>query len=107
MHELVLDYFSEAPVITALGIVIFLTGLLHTFGGFRKISDQSAGQDDGQKREWSWDGFVLGVFEIILGAVLATAPLDRSDLTYLAASVWALVGGIVIIGDALRMRKDL
>lgn len=98
IHEFILNYFSEAPVITALGIVIFLTGILHAFGGFPKV-----GEDE---RKWSWDSFVLGFFEIILGGVLVTAPLNRSDLTYLAASIWAVVGGIVIIGDAQRLRKS-
>lgn len=98
IHQFVLNFFSEAPVITALGIVIFLTGVLHAFGGFLKIGEY--------ERKWSWDSFILGVFEIILGGVLVTAPLNRSDLTYIAASVWAVIGGIVIIGDAQRLRKS-
>jgi len=97
IHEFAINYLSEAPVITILGIVIFLTGILHTFGGFLKMGES--------ERKWSWDSFVLGIFEIILGGVLVTAPLNRSDLTYLAASIWAIVGGIVIIGDAQRLRK--
>ena len=97
IHEFALTYLSEAPVITILGIVIFMTGILHAFGGFLKMGES--------ERKWSWDSFILGIFEIILGGVLVTAPLNRSDLTYLAASIWAVVGGIVIIGDAQRLRK--
>ena len=32
--------------------------------------------------------------------MLVVAPLDRGPVIYFAASVWALIGGMILIGDA-------
>ena len=49
---------------------------------------------------------MLGVFEIILGAMLIIEPLGRSTAFYLAATIWALMGGFILIGDAFRLHKN-
>jgi len=87
----------EAAFFSVLGLVILLTGLLHIFGGFKKSPDQA--------REWSWTGFLLGLFEVILGLMLVVGPLTRDIWVYLAASIWALIGGAILITDALRLRR--
>jgi uncharacterized membrane protein HdeD (DUF308 family) len=89
---------QEEVFITTLALVIALTGLVHVFGGFR------TGPDLGRRQSWS--AFLLGVFEIILGLLLAFAPLERGTGLYLAASVWALVGGFILIGDAMALRRS-
>lgn len=87
----------EGTFFSVLGLVILLTGLLHIFGGFKKSPDQA--------REWSWTGFLLGLFEVILGLMLVVGPLTRDIWVYLAASIWALIGGAILITDALRLRR--
>ena len=50
-------------------------------------------------------GLLLGLFEIILGVILILEPLERGPILNLAASIWALVGGFILISDALRQRR--
>lgn len=85
----------EEVFISVLGLVIALTGILHVFGGFRM------GLDLGRRRSWS--AFLLGVFEVILGVLLVVAPLERGTAVYLATSVWALVGGFILLGVAVAV----
>ena len=87
----------EDVFISVLGLVIMLTGALNMFGGFRKGPDRS--------RQRSWSAFLLGIFEVILGIMLVIAPLERGTVVYLAASVWALVGGFILIGEAVAARR--
>ena len=37
--------------------------------------------------------------------MLIIEPLGRSTFFYLAATIWALVGGFILIGDAFRLHK--
>jgi uncharacterized membrane protein HdeD (DUF308 family) len=91
-------FVAEDIVIGVVGLIILLTGLLHMFGGFRQ---------DGQSiRRWSWTGFLLGVFEAVLGLLLIIEPLERGPIVYTAATLWALLGGLILIGDALRVRRQ-
>ena len=83
----------------AFGLVILLTGLLHVFDGFRSRAEPGE-----LVREWSWTSFLVGVFEVVLGLALILAGLP-GPLVYLAASLWALLAGLVLIGEALRIRR--
>lgn len=87
---------SELAIVYLLGVVILLTGVLHMAGGFRTGEDRA--------RQWSWGSFVLGFFEIVLGAMLLLEPFERGPVIYYAASTWAFLGGAMLIGDALRVR---
>jgi len=80
-----------------LGVVIVLTGTLHISGGFR-VGEHA-------HRKWSWTSFILGAFEIVLGLMLIFEPMGRSVVFYLTISIWALVGGFILIMDAVRLRK--
>ena len=91
-RNLLFGLASETIVLYLLGIVILLTGLLHTFGGFRK--------ERGGSRQWSWGSLLLGIFEIVLGGMLIIAPLERGTAINWAASIWAVIGGLMLIGDA-------
>jgi uncharacterized membrane protein HdeD (DUF308 family) len=91
------SYVAEEIFFSLLGLVILLTGLLHIFGGFKKAPDQV--------RQWSWTSFLLGLFEVILGLMIVVSPLTRDIWVYLAAGIWALLGGAILIGDAIRLRR--
>ncbi len=91
-------FVAEDIVISVVGLIILLTGLLHMSGGFKQ---------DGQAiRRWSWTSFLLGVFEAVLGLILMIEPLERGPITYTAATIWALLGGLILIGDAMRVRRQ-
>ena len=87
---------SEGLIISILGSAILLTGVMHLVGGFRTGEDAS--------RKWSWMSFILGLFEFVLGAALIIEPLDQGLVIDFGASIWAILGGIILIGDALRLR---
>ena len=92
---------SFTTLLDILAVVILLTGLLHIVGGFR------TGEDAARQR--SWTSVLLGVFEVVLGILLlitrAAAPTGFGRPTYLAFTIWALIGGLILIGEALRVRK--
>jgi uncharacterized membrane protein HdeD (DUF308 family) len=90
-------WIRQDILLSLLGVLILLTGILHTFGGFR-VGEHA-------HRKWSWTSFILGAFEIVLGLMLIIEPLGRGTFFYLAASIWALVGGFILIMDAVRIRK--
>ena len=95
--ELLDTLVSDVLVITVLGIAILLTGLMHMLGGFRTGEEAS--------REWSWTSFLMGLFELIMGAMLILEPMRQGTLIYLGVSIWAMIGGVILIGDALRLRS--
>ena len=94
---------GEDVLLSVIGLVILLTGLMHVVGGFRTSAVET--HLFSQDRKWSWTAFLLGLFEIVLGVILFIAPMNRGPVIYLAASVWALVGGVILLGDALRLRR--
>jgi uncharacterized membrane protein HdeD (DUF308 family) len=95
--ELLDGVFSDTLAITVLGVAILLTGLMHMLGGFR------TGQD--ATRQLSRLSILLGLFEVVLGVALVLEPLDQGMIIYVGASIWAMVGGTILVGDALRLRS--
>jgi uncharacterized membrane protein HdeD (DUF308 family) len=94
---LVADVGTEF-LLAILGVVIALTGIIHLLGGF-ELADMSG-------RRWH-PGVPMGILEIALGATLIiTSGHDGSLGTWLA-SAWALIGGVVLILDALRIRRRM
>jgi uncharacterized membrane protein HdeD (DUF308 family) len=95
-RHLTSSIYDEATVIAILGLVIMLTGFLHVFTGFRTREGE---------RHRRWTSTVLGIFEVILGFLLFLEPLEPGRLLQLAAMVWALLGGAILMLDALRIRR--
>ena len=94
---------AEDVFFSVLGLIILLTGLMHIFGGFRAGPEEA--QSGEPRRKQSWTSLMLGVFEVVLGLVLVAAPMERGPVLHFVASVWALLGGAILIGDALRLRR--
>ena len=104
-----MDMAGEDILLSVVGLIIILTGLMHIFGGFRTGPEETRVYGPMRSRvwprTWSWTAFLLGLFEVVLGVILVVAPMNRGPLIYFAASVWALVGGVILIGDAARLRR--
>jgi uncharacterized membrane protein HdeD (DUF308 family) len=85
-------------LLAILGIVIALTGIAHLLGGF-EIADVSG-------RRWR-PGVPLGILELGLGATLVLTSEHSGSLSTWLASAWALVGGTVLLADALAIRRRI
>lgn len=97
-RKLMFGLLDEVLVLYLLGGVILLTGLLHIVGGFRTGEEAT--------RQRSWASLLLGLFEIVLGGLLLISPLEYGPAVYWAATIWALLGGFLLTGDALRLRAQ-
>ena len=94
---------GEDVLLSVVGLITLLTGLMHIFGGFRTGPEET--HLFSQNRKWSWTAFLLGLFEMVLGFLLVIEPMGRGPVVYFVASVWALVGGVILIGEAVRLRR--
>jgi uncharacterized membrane protein HdeD (DUF308 family) len=88
-------YLDPAQGVRILGALALFVGLINILGGFRTPD---------MTREQATGRMLLGVFEVGLGVVLividALGPLSK-----LLAGGWAFVGGILLILQALQMRR--
>jgi uncharacterized membrane protein HdeD (DUF308 family) len=89
---------GTASVLSILGVVIALTGIVHLLGGF-ELADVSG-------RRWR-PGVPMGILEVGLGATLILTSGDSGSRSTWLASAWAFLGGVVLVADALRIRRQL
>jgi uncharacterized membrane protein HdeD (DUF308 family) len=89
---------GTAFLLSILGVVIALTGIVHLLGGF-ELADVSG-------RRWR-PGVPLGILEVGLGAIVILTSGQTGSVATWLASVWALLGGVVLVTDALRIRRTL
>jgi uncharacterized membrane protein HdeD (DUF308 family) len=90
------DVLSDNLVLALLGLTAILTGLLRVSGTFR---DHVIG---GRPR--LPHRVALGVLELALGVALLLA--DRATRAVaIAAGLWAIVGGTIMLVDALALRR--
>jgi uncharacterized membrane protein HdeD (DUF308 family) len=85
-------------LLAILGVVIALTGVAHLLGGF-ELADRSG-------RRWR-PGVPLGILEVALGTTLVLTADNEGSLSTWLASAWGILAGVVLISDALRMRRRL
>jgi uncharacterized membrane protein HdeD (DUF308 family) len=85
-------------LLAILGVVIALTGIVHLLGGF-ELADRSG-------RCWR-PGVPLGMLEVGLGATLILTSNQSGSLSTWLASAWAVLGGAVLVSDALVIRRRL
>lgn len=91
----------EAIFASVLGGIIALTGILHTYESLRGT------RDAGASRVRSWTGVLLGAFEVVLGVLLLLSPLERrGPVFYGVVTIWALLGGGILLLDAVRLRRS-
>jgi uncharacterized membrane protein HdeD (DUF308 family) len=81
-----------------LGATAVLTGALHMAGGFHGA--------DARRRRWSWSSFLLGLFEVVLGIMILLSPLEPRPFLIVAASLWALLGGSILMADAWWLGRE-
>jgi uncharacterized membrane protein HdeD (DUF308 family) len=102
---------GEALFATILGGIILLTGLLHVFAGFptrQGRAQQGAQRSRGLPRARSWTSVLLGAFEVVLGVLLILSPLERrGPVFYGVVTIWALLGGLILLLDAARLRRSV
>jgi uncharacterized membrane protein HdeD (DUF308 family) len=83
-------------LLAVLGVVITLTGIVHILGGFELA--------DAPGRRWH-PGVPMGILEIGFGVTLTLTSGESGSQSTWLASAWALLGGVVLILDALRIRR--
>ena len=83
----------EEVFVTVLGGIIIITGLLHLWSEY-----EIGGAASGGHRILH---ALMGVFELILGVMLVVSPLDQSRFTYWIVTIWALIFGVLAIGEAV------
>jgi uncharacterized membrane protein HdeD (DUF308 family) len=91
------DVLSTDEAMAILGVSAILTGLLRLFGGFR--DDRMA--TDRPRRSHR---VAQGALELLLGAVLIIAHQWTRPVA-IVVGLWALVGGTILLRDALAMRR--
>jgi len=91
------DYLPAQAVLFVLGTAAIVTGLLRVAGRFR--DDHLAGE-----RPRLPHRAALGALEIGLGAVLILAD-EATRAVAIAAGLWGLVGGTILLRGALEMRR--
>jgi uncharacterized membrane protein HdeD (DUF308 family) len=89
-------WVPEIAVIELGGTVILLTGLLHMISPFRHRG--------AIRRRRLILHFLLGLLEFVFGLMLLLSPLEYGPVIYWTATIWGLIFGTLVIGDALSQR---
>ncbi len=89
-------YLAEFWVMNLLGAVILLTGVMHVTTGLR-VGRQALRGRTGLST-------LLGGFEIVLGTLFLLSPTGTGQVIYIVGTIWALLGGGLILGTALFQR---
>jgi uncharacterized membrane protein HdeD (DUF308 family) len=92
-----LAFVSPLTWVIFVGIYILIDGITMLLSGF---SDQPAGQS-------RWPLLILGILGLVAGLIILWNPeLGGDTLTFVIAA-WAVVGGILTIISALRVRQEI
>ena len=92
-----LAFVSPLVWVTFVGIYMLIDGVTMLMSGF---SDQPAGQS-------RWPLVILGVLGLLAGLLILWEPaLGAITLTTIVAA-WAIIGGILTIISALRLREEI
>jgi uncharacterized membrane protein HdeD (DUF308 family) len=89
------DVVGTGALLDLVGAGAIATGALRMAGGFRA---------DGRARER--DGALVGALDIGLGLALIVTSDATSAWVRFVAAAWGLVGGTLLLADALRLRRS-
>lgn len=90
------QFLHESLVFLLLGSVVTLTGLVHIFEGFLVGADR--------QRQRSWLSTLMGIFEVALGLAILIWHNNFGPVFYGVATVWAFLGAVVLLREALLKR---
>ncbi len=96
-RNFVTRWVDSSFMLTSLGVVVLLTGILHVTGQMPVKHGPI---------KWTRSGLFLGIFEIFLGVVLIFADSIGPVINFVAL-IWAFLGGFVLIYDAWQMREEM
>ncbi len=91
-------WLTENLLFQVLGAVILLTGVVHMMSEV-KIRVRTP------RRQTAYH-FLMGVFEFIMGAMLLLSAFETGSRVYWVATIWALIGGALILSQALYLRAQ-
>lgn len=90
---------GTAVLLDLVGAGAIATGAMRMLGGFR---DNQLAEERPRKR----DSMLLGVLDVGLGIALILASDATSTWVRLLAAAWGLVGGTLLLVEALRLRRS-
>jgi uncharacterized membrane protein HdeD (DUF308 family) len=96
ISNLTMRVVPEELVLELVGMVMVLSGVVHVWVGVQ-VGKLSA-------RGRTWGSTLLGIFEIVMG-VLLFLHRGLELWLYRAATIWALLGGFLLISEAFRQRR--
>jgi len=99
VRNLMRSLLPELTIILLLGGSAVLMGIIHLAEGIPNVREG--------RLERSWFSVLLGVFEVVLGALVLYTPLDVGRGVYWAATIWSLAGGIWLFSQALIIRAQM
>ena len=98
LRPLLAIYFSTLAIVLLLGVLVIFTGILHIFGGFRIGSTYGS--------QWAWGSYLVGFVQVILGTIVLIFPWEPIPVVWVAAGVWCIITGILLLIDARRLRTQ-
>lgn len=96
-RQILLPGAELADIVELFAAIAFLTGLLQISAAIRIRQKHG--------RKWAWGGFFMGLLQMLMGLLVLFSPRDVPMGVILAAISWALIGGVGLIADALRLRR--
>jgi uncharacterized membrane protein HdeD (DUF308 family) len=95
-RDITSGWVPEIAMVEVLGVAILITGVVHMFGQYRlgKLF---------KRKEETLD-FMLGIYEVVLGLMLISSPLNHGPITYWIVTFWALIFGNMVIANAFSQR---
>ncbi len=97
-RNIVEAWLTDLVLLEVLGAVILLTGVAHVLAEFTIGRRTPA-------RQTAYH-YLLGIFEFVMGTILLLPALEPGQYVYWLATGWALVGGALILGQALLLRAN-
>lgn len=94
------NMFWSAVIIPSLAVLILAVAAL-----INGVVTIFAGRSQNGQRERSWAGFFLGILYVIFGFLILGNLVMSAVALVLAVAIWGIIGGIVLIVLAFRVKK--